>query len=1202
MDRKTILITALIFLMLSISAVSAEDINQTESSLEISDSEVISDEPTTESFTDLFQAVNESEDELNIESDYKFNSATDGDLTEGIKITNAPQGTYTINGNDHVIDADNKAGVFKFINGTVIINNLKIMNANMSSIELYNCMLYTNNVTFENNRDKLYGGAVYSDGSDYYSNHDKFINNYAQTGETIFSKDSIVVINKSTFINNNPMEWGLIYAYNSIMTINNTVFANMSSRYSTAIYSEASLLNVVNSTFINLTANASAGAIGVKGVKRLNIDGCSFINVSSIKNGGAVYADINYDEKNPNYAATISNSLFENCSSNFGGAYLQLGGTLTIMKSNFTNNIAEYLGGAVYTSNTRVLIAGSKFNKNTASQLYGGAVYIDDAESIINSCEFADNTAGTYGGAIYLHDSKYEIKNSEFSGNSDEAIISFFDLNGSYLSDNELNGAKISMNNKAYNTIVEYEGKEIVFNPYNITNATADSARFDLRDYKINGVSLAGLVKDQGSNGACWAFGATGALESAFLRQAGILLDLSENNIQGAASRYSEFGNAKIIEAGYVNSGMSLFLAWLSVLNTSHDSYDELGKVSIASFALNESYHIQDAIMLPPRYQEDNPKLFKEALVNYGGLTVHVYGATGDNDYYNKQTYAQYCNSKEVYGNHFVTLVGWDDNYSKENFKITPPGNGAWICKNSWGTDWGEDGFFYISYYDTTFAWGPDSVGYILSNTENYTGLYQYDMQFDGFYIEDGKDLIYINAYEAIDNELISAVGTYFMDAGEKYTLKVFVDGTLVHTQSGSSTHRGFETVKLNKKIAVGAGHKFSVQIESKSIPLAKYSRVHFEKGNSIVYTPDEWDDLVESNFTACIKVYTIPNPNPENIKSQYYNKNRNISIASNANGKTMTIIDENGKTMGSATVEEGFARFGFNLNPGNYSIVTEYDYGNVSAPFEVKKTIEVVKSVKFAYNADYEITAKFYDANGIELFNRAISSILDGEEEKLIIDNNRGILEIDLSELPIGKHTLVLINPETNEETTTTINVLSRFSGNSNVNMFYADGSSFKVRVYDDYGNPVKANEIVEITLNKKTYHVKTNSQGYAIFKIPNTVKPGTYKLTAEYEGQIIKNTVKVKQVLKLTNMKVKKSAKKLVIKATLKGKKAIKGKKLTFKFNGKTYTAKTNSKGVATITIKKSVLKKLKVGKKVKYQVTYLKDTVKRTVKVKK
>ena len=92
------------------------------------------------------------------------------------------------------------------------------------------------------------------------------------------------------------------------------------------------------------------------------------------------------------------------------------------------------------------------------------------------------------------------------------------------------------------------------------------------------------------------------------------------------------------------------------------------------------------------------------------------------------------------------------------------------------------------------------------------------------------------------------------------------------------------------------------------------------------------------------------------------------------------------------------------------------------------------------------------------------------------------------------------------------------------------------------------------------------------------------------------------MKQVLKLAKVKVKKSAKKLVIKATLKGKTAIKGKKLTFKFNGKKYTAKTNKKGIAKITIKKSVLKKLKVGKKVKYQVTYIKDTVKQSVKVKK
>ena len=94
-------------------------------------------------------------------------------------------------------------------------------------------------------------------------------------------------------------------------------------------------------------------------------------------------------------------------------------------------------------------------------------------------------------------------------------------------------------------------------------------------------------------------------------------------------------------------------------------------------------------------------------------------------------------------------------------------------------------------------------------------------------------------------------------------------------------------------------------------------------------------------------------------------------------------------------------------------------------------------------------------------------------------------------------------------------------------------------------------------------------------------------------------KDTIK----LTLKKVKVKKSAKKLVLQVTLKiNGKAVKGKLIKFKFNKKTYKAKTNKKGVAKVTIKKKVLKKLKVSKKVTYQATYLKNTVKYTVKVKK
>ncbi len=603
-------------------------------------------------------------------------------------------------------------------------------------------------------------------------------------------------------------------------------------------------------------------------------------------------------------------------------------------------------------------------------------------------------------------------------------------------------------------------------------------------------------------------------------------------------------------------------------------------------------------MIIPQRENtSDNDKL-KDALVKYGALAVSYYS---DSDFYNKDTYAYYVNN-QTYSNHLVTLVGWDDNYSKDNFNIKPQGDGAWICKNSWGTDWGEEGFFYISYYDTSFQMDSSAVGFIINNTDNYSRVYQYDIgEFDTLLYDNGEFINFINTYDVVDNELITAVGTYFIDAGEEYTVTIYVDGAAVYTQTGKSTHCGFETIRLDKQIAIKPGHQFSVGMQSKCMPVLQKSRIHFENGKSMAFFTNGEIEIFGETATACIKAYTVVNPYPECSKTKYYTKNANFTAQSSANGKTISIYEGN-TLLGSAIVKDGKASFDFILEPGNYTLITSYDDGDIIEGFKILHTIEVPSSVKIGYNAVLGMEAQFYDEMGIELFYRNITIKFNDQTLTATIENNEGMLYLTLSDLSIGKHTLTLINPATLEESVTTIEVVSRFSGNSNVNMFYADGSSFKVRVYDNYGNPVGANQIVTIKLNRATYKVKTNSNGYAILKIPSTVKPGTYKLTATYAGQTIKNTVKVKQVLKLAKVKVKKSAKKLVIKATLKGKKPLKGKKLTFKFNGKKFTAKTNKKGIAKITIKSSVLKKLKVGKKVKYQVTYLKNTVKRTVKVKR
>ena len=98
-------------------------------------------------------------------------------------------------------------------------------------------------------------------------------------------------------------------------------------------------------------------------------------------------------------------------------------------------------------------------------------------------------------------------------------------------------------------------------------------------------------------NGACWAFGANGALESAFLKATGISLDLSENNIQSAGIRYSFYGMPSLVESGYLYSGLSYYLDWLGAVSTEDDTYDELGKISNIIFS-PDSYHVLDAVFV----------------------------------------------------------------------------------------------------------------------------------------------------------------------------------------------------------------------------------------------------------------------------------------------------------------------------------------------------------------------------------------------------------------------------------------------------------------------------------------------------------------------------------------------------------------------------------------------------------------------------
>ena len=175
-----------------------------------------------------------------------------------------------------------------------------------------------------------------------------------------------------------------------------------------------------------------------------------------------------------------------------------------------------------------------------------------------------------------------------------------------------------------------------------------------------------------------------------------------------------------------------------------------------------------------------------------------------------------------------------------------------------------------------------------------------------------------------------------------------------------------------------------------------------------------------------------------------------------------------------------------------------------------------------------------------------------------------------------------------------------SKIINNKDISVDYDGGKYFSVKVVTADGHAIGAGASVKFVLNGKTTIVNTDGNGIAKIKITQT--PGKYTIKTVLNGKTCSNKVTVKQVLTASKVTVKKTARKFTLKAKLKiNGKLVKGKVIKFKFNGKTYKVKTNSKGIAQKILKKKVIKKLKKGKTYTVKVTYLKDTIKTTVKVK-
>ena len=349
-------------------------------------------------------------------------------------------------------------------------------------------------------------------------------------------------------------------------------------------------------------------------------------------------------------------------------------------------------------------------------------------------------------------------------------------------------------------------------------------------------------------------------------------------------------------------------------------------------------------------------------------------------------------------------------------------------------------------------------------------------------------------------------------------------------------------------------------------------------------------------------------------------NTSISVNLPSDAQGNITILINQNNYTFNVTNGNSDIKLPELANGIYNYTLIysgdEKYDRVKTNSTLVVKKIIPTIVSHDLCvnYTSLIEFDAAFFNEDGSPLKNEYVIFKVNEDEHAIKTDSNGfAILKIQLNP---GMYNITLVNVITNETKNNTLIVRAAEQQPIDEKDIHipslngAVGGTVVVKLPDD------ASGTITLEINGKNYYFSVVN-GVANIKVPDLAN-GEYAYTIVYSGdnkyasftktdKLVVNKVSPKPAtkitLKLKKVKVKRSAKKLVLQATLKiDGKSKKGLKVKFKFNKKTYTAKTNKNGVAKVTIKKKVLKKLKVGKKVKYAASYGKIVVKKTVKVKR
>ena len=405
-------------------------------------------------------------------------------------------------------------------------------------------------------------------------------------------------------------------------------------------------------------------------------------------------------------------------------------------------------------------------------------------------------------------------------------------------------------------------------------------------------------IKDQNPYGTCWAHAAMASAEADLWKKglADSTIDLSEwqlayfffhtveDPLGGTAGDSVTVVTDSSVE-DYLDRGGNQQLAtyrlatWQGVtqeVDAPYSTvYNDRTKTLDDSLAYGKDvYHLENAYWVSMKDRD----VVKQLIMQYGACAASYYHASAyynsTSQWYRSEPLAEYKPTGTT-TNHAITIVGWDDNYSKDNFgTYKPSSDGAWLCKNSWGEDWSKDGLFYISYEDAPNLNGTATF-FDYGAGDNYDYNYQYD---GGVGTASYSVANAANIYTANSAETLKAVGIYTNDVQYTCTIKIYksctggpISGTLVSTQTVTEPYAGFHTIILDTPVDLEAGDTYSVvvcQTSASSSPKVQVDSSFSwswltgvssaKTGQSFISSNGSyWQDVSSSGYNCRIKAYT---------------------------------------------------------------------------------------------------------------------------------------------------------------------------------------------------------------------------------------------------------------------------------------------------------------------------------------------------------